>query len=85
MENSNNITIMINPYISDKDFMTFDGKFHGKSSEQRFIHITKEFVNGEYTGPSTVAPQKHMLKMVLSVLNGQIILLIGAVLMILIN
>lgn len=25
-----------------------DGKFHGKSSEQRFIHITKEFVNGEY-------------------------------------
>ena len=27
-----------------------DGKFHGKSSEQRFIHITKEFVNGEYIG-----------------------------------
>lgn len=25
-----------------------DGKFQGKSSEQRFIHITKEFVNGEY-------------------------------------
>lgn len=25
-----------------------DGKFHGKSSEQRFIHITKEFINGEY-------------------------------------
>lgn len=25
-----------------------DGKFHGKSSEQRFIHITKEFVNGKY-------------------------------------
>lgn len=25
-----------------------DGKFHGKSSEHRFIHITKEFVNGEY-------------------------------------
>lgn len=25
-----------------------DGKFHGKSSEQRFIHITREFVNGEY-------------------------------------
>lgn len=25
-----------------------DGKFYGKSSEQRFIHITKEFVNGEY-------------------------------------
>ena len=25
-----------------------DGKFHGKSSEQRFIHITKEFVNGEH-------------------------------------
>lgn len=25
-----------------------DGKFHGKSSEQRFIHITKEFVNGGY-------------------------------------
>lgn len=25
-----------------------DGKFHGKSSEKRFIHITKEFVNGEY-------------------------------------
>lgn len=25
-----------------------DDKFHGKSSEQRFIHITKEFVNGEY-------------------------------------
>lgn len=25
-----------------------DGKFHGKSSEQGFIHITKEFVNGEY-------------------------------------
>lgn len=25
-----------------------DGKFQGKSSEQRFIHITKDFVNGEY-------------------------------------
>lgn len=25
-----------------------DGKFQGKSSEQRFIHITREFVNGEY-------------------------------------
>lgn len=25
-----------------------DGKFQGKSSEQRFIHITKQFVNGEY-------------------------------------
>lgn len=25
-----------------------DGKFQGKSGEQRFIHITKEFVNGEY-------------------------------------
>lgn len=25
-----------------------NGKFQGKSSEQRFIHITKEFVNGEY-------------------------------------
>lgn len=25
-----------------------DGKFQGKSSEQRYIHITKEFVNGEY-------------------------------------
>ena len=24
------------------------GMYHGKSSEQRFIHITKEFVNGEY-------------------------------------
>ncbi len=25
-----------------------DGKFHGYSSEKRFIHITKEFVNAEY-------------------------------------
>lgn len=25
-----------------------DGEFHGRSSEKRFIHITKEFVNGEY-------------------------------------
>ena len=25
-----------------------DGVYHGHSSEQRFIHITKEFVNGEY-------------------------------------
>lgn len=25
-----------------------DGQFHGRSSEKRFIHITKEFVNGEY-------------------------------------
>lgn len=25
-----------------------DGVYHGYSSENRFIHITKEFVNGEY-------------------------------------
>lgn len=25
-----------------------DGVYHGHSSEKRFIHITKEFVNGEY-------------------------------------
>lgn len=25
-----------------------DGVYHGHSSEQRFIHITKEFVNGDY-------------------------------------
>ena len=25
-----------------------DGVYHGHSSENRFIHITKEFVNGEY-------------------------------------
>ena len=25
-----------------------DGNFHGYSSEKRFIHITKEFVNAEY-------------------------------------
>lgn len=25
-----------------------DGMYHGHSSEQRFIHITKEFVNGDY-------------------------------------
>ncbi len=25
-----------------------DGKYHGTSSEKRFIHITKEFVNAEY-------------------------------------
>lgn len=25
-----------------------DGVFHGRSSEKRFIHITKEFVNAEY-------------------------------------
>ena len=25
-----------------------DGVYHGYSSEKRFIHITKEFVNGEY-------------------------------------
>ena len=30
MENSNNITMMFNPYISEKDFMSFDGVFHGK-------------------------------------------------------
>ena len=30
MESSNNITIMINPYIANKDFSTFDGAFHGK-------------------------------------------------------
>lgn len=30
MEGSNNITIMVNPYISDKDFLTHDGVFHGK-------------------------------------------------------
>lgn len=30
MESSQNITIMINPYISDKDFSSFDGTFHGK-------------------------------------------------------
>ena len=30
MENSNNLGIMINPYISEKDFVTIDGNFHGK-------------------------------------------------------
>ena len=30
MESSNNVTIMVNPYISDKDFLTHDGTFHGK-------------------------------------------------------
>lgn len=25
-----------------------EGSFHGKSSENRFIHITTEFVNAEY-------------------------------------
>ena len=30
MENSNNIAMMFNPYISEKDFMSFDGVFHGK-------------------------------------------------------
>lgn len=30
MESSSNITVMVNPYISDKDFLTHDGTFHGK-------------------------------------------------------
>ena len=30
MEGSSNITIMMNPYISEKDFVTHDGTFHGK-------------------------------------------------------
>ena len=30
MDGSNNITIMMNPYISDKDFLSSDGQFHGK-------------------------------------------------------
>lgn len=30
MESSNNITILINPYIANKDFSSFDGTFHGK-------------------------------------------------------
>ena len=30
MESSNNVTIMVNPFISDKDFLTHDGVFHGK-------------------------------------------------------
>ena len=30
MSSSKNITIMMNPYISEKDFLTHDGVFHGK-------------------------------------------------------
>lgn len=30
MDGSNNITVMVNPFISDKDFLTHDGVFHGK-------------------------------------------------------
>ena len=30
MEGSSNVTIMMNPYISDKEFVTHDGIFHGK-------------------------------------------------------
>lgn len=30
MENSNNITILVNPFIAEKDFITYDGLFHGK-------------------------------------------------------
>ena len=30
MDGSSNITVMVNPFISDKDFLTHDGVFHGK-------------------------------------------------------
>ena len=33
--------------IEGFDYKT-EGSFHGKSSENRFIHITTEFVNAEY-------------------------------------
>ena len=30
MESSNNITVRVNPFISDKDFLSHNGTFHGK-------------------------------------------------------
>lgn len=30
MDGSNNISVMVNPFLSDKDFLTYDGVFHGK-------------------------------------------------------
>ena len=39
-----------------------DGVYHGHSSEKRFIHITKEFVNGEYIRSiATTLGENHTL------------------------
>ena len=71
MENSNNITIMINPYISDKDFVTFDGKFHGKmrvfgdklvrnldNFEDKYLRRTYTYTQNDTTNSSLITPIK---------------------------
>lgn len=71
MENSNNITIMINPYISDKDFVTFDGKFHGKmrvfgdklvrnldNFEDKYLRRTYTYTQNDTINSSLITPIK---------------------------
>ena len=54
MENSKNILTMINPYISEKDFTTIDGTFHGKirvfgdKLVKNLKKYERKYINREY-------------------------------------
>lgn len=71
MDGSNNITIMMNPYISDKDFLTHDGVFHGKirvfgdklvgnldNFESKYLRRKYTLIDSNSTNKSLMTPIK---------------------------
>ena len=67
MESSNNITIMVNPYISDKDFLTHDGVFHGKirmfstKLVDNLDTFESKYLQRKYTPASSSSTNKSLL------------------------
>ena len=71
MESSNNITVMVNPFISDKDFLSHNGTFHGKMRifgnklintlddfERKYLCRKYTLINSSSTNKNLMAPIK---------------------------
>jgi hypothetical protein len=67
MSSSKNITIMMNPYISEKDFLTHDGVFHGKirifgdKLVKTLDKYEDKYLRRNYTAISTTSNNKGLI------------------------